>query len=70
MKDKFESILEQHGIYGEDIEEILNAVNEMLLLVANKTKEDTPYATSTISFMESGADAVLELIWYFEYAIE
>ena len=70
MREKFESILEQHGIYGEDIEEILHAVNETLLLVANTTKEDEPYATSTIEFMESGSEAVLELIWYFEYVIE
>lgn len=70
MREKFERILEEHGIYGKDIEEILHAVNEMLLLVANTTKEDAPYATSTIEFMESGADAALELIWYFEYVIE
>lgn len=70
MREKFERILEEHGIYGEDIEEILHAANEMLLLVANTTKKDAPYATSTISFMESGSEAVLELIWYFEYVIE
>lgn len=30
MKEKFESILKEHGIYGEDVEEILYSVQEML----------------------------------------
>lgn len=61
MKEKFESILKEHGIYGEDVEKILYAVQEMLEYVADKTKEKEPYATNSIDRLESAAHEVFSL---------
>lgn len=61
MREKFEKILEEHGIYGEDPEEILYAVREMLILVADETKENEPYATNSIDRLEKAAYEVFSL---------
>ncbi len=61
MKEKFESILKDHGIYGEDVEEILYAVSEMLDYMADKTREEEPYATNTIDRIEAAAREVFDL---------
>lgn len=61
MREKFDKILEDHGIYGEDAEEILYAVSEMLELVANETKENEPYATNSIDRLKTAAREVYEL---------
>lgn len=61
MKEKFEAILNEHGIYGEDVEEILYAVHDMLLLVADETKEKEPYATNSIDRIEKAAYEVFNL---------
>lgn len=61
MKDKFEQILKNHGIYGEDIEEILYAVQEMLEYVADDTKKKEPYATNSIDRLEKAAHEVFSL---------
>lgn len=61
MKEKFENILEKHGIYGEDIEEILYAVSDMLDYVADKTKEEEPYATNAIERLEKAAYEIYNL---------
>lgn len=61
LKEKFESILKEHGIYGEDIEEILYAVHEMLVYVADETKEKEPYARNSIDRLEKAAYEVFSL---------
>ena len=61
MREKFKSILNEHGIYGEDIEEILYAVQEMLEYVADKTKKEEPYATNSIDRLEKAAYEVFSL---------
>lgn len=61
MKEKFENILKEHGIYGEDVEEILYAVFDMLNYVADKTKQDEPYATNAIERLEKAAYEVYDL---------
>ena len=61
MREKFESILKEHGIYEEDIEEILCAVSDMLNFVADKTKEEEPYATNSIDRLEKAAYEVFSL---------
>ena len=48
MKEKFESILNEHGIYGEDVEQVLYAVHDMLAFMADKTYEEEPNAHETI----------------------
>ena len=64
MKEIFESILEKNGIYGEDVENVLYAVEEMLKLMADKTKEEEPYATRTIAEMNVAAYHVFDLTNY------
>lgn len=61
MNEIFEAILKEHGIYGEDAEEILYAVNDMLLFVADKIKKEEPYATNTINRLEKAAYEVYSL---------
>lgn len=61
MREKFEAILKGHGIYGEDPEEILYAVQEMLLLVADEIKEKEPYAVNSIDRLEKAAYEVHDL---------
>lgn len=61
MKEKFEDILKEHGIYGEDVEEILYAVHDMLLLVADEIKVSEPYATNTIDRLEKSAYEVFSI---------
>ena len=48
MKEKFESILNERGIYGEDVEQVLYAVHDMLAFMADKIYEEEPYAHVTI----------------------
>lgn len=64
MKEKFQNILKEHGIYGEDVEDVLNAVNDMLCYMCDKTKEDYPYAVNTINRLEIAAYEVYDLISY------
>lgn len=64
MKDKYEQILKDHGIYGEDIEEIIYSVSEMLELMAEDTKKNEPYAINSINRMESAAREVFGLTNY------
>lgn len=61
MREKFNEILEKHGIYGEDIEEILYSVSDMLELVAEETKKNEPYATNSIERLETAAREVWNL---------
>lgn len=61
MREKFEEILKEHGIYGEDPEDILNAVHDMLILVADELKEKEPNATVSINRLEAAAYEVFDL---------
>ena len=61
MKEKFESILNEHGIYGEDVEEILYAVQDMLEYAADETKKKEPYARNYIDRLEKAAYEVFSL---------
>lgn len=61
MKKKFEEILESHGIFGEDVESILYAVSDMLTFVADKTKQEEPYATTSISNLEKAAYEIFSI---------
>lgn len=62
MREKFEEILKEHNIYGEDIEEILYSVSDMLEYMADETKEKEPYAVNTIDRMEKAAYEVRSLV--------
>lgn len=62
MEEKFKEILENHGIYGEDITEILYAVCEMFQYIADDTKKKYPYATNSIDRYEKAAIEISMLI--------
>lgn len=61
LRDKFNKILENHGIFCEDAEEILLAVHDMVCLVADELKEKEPYATVTIGNLEKTAYDLFDL---------
>ena len=64
MKEELNNILEEHGIYGEDVEAILSAVSDMLSFVADKIKAEKPYATNTIKDIEKASYEVFSLTNY------
>ena len=64
MREKFEEILKEHGIYGEDPEEILYAVHDMLEFVVRETREKEPYAVNSIDRLEKAAYEVFDLASY------
>lgn len=61
MREKFNDILKNHGIYGENIEEILYAVSDIFEFVAKETKKSKPYATNSIDCLETAAYEVNDL---------
>lgn len=61
MREIFNEILKGHGIYGEDVEDVLNAVSDMLKFVAEETRKNEPYATNSIERMETAAHEVWSL---------
>lgn len=62
MNKKFEEILNNNGIYGEDVTDILHSVQEMLEYMADDIKEKEPYATNTIERYNQAAYTVFSLI--------
>ena len=70
MREKFEAILNKHGIYDEDVEEILYAVTDMLYCIQDEIKEKEPYATNTIDRLEMAAQEVNDLVDYLQYSLQ
>lgn len=62
MKEKFDKILNKHGIYEEDAEKILYAVSDILKFMAEKTKEKEPYARNSIERLQIASYEVSALI--------
>ena len=65
-RDKFLEILKEHGIYDDDVEEILYAVVDMLHYMADKMEAEEPYATACIDRTNKAAEEVRSLIWDLE----
>lgn len=61
MREKFDEILKRHGIYGEDVEDILYSVRDILEYVAEETRKNEPYATNSIDRLEMAAREVFDL---------
>ena len=66
MKKEFENILNEHGIYEEDTEEILYAVQDMIEAVINEIKEKEPYATNTIERLKIASQEIFNLTYVYE----
>ena len=62
MEDKFKQILEDHGIYGEDVTEVLYAVCDIFEYMANETKKNEPYAIKAIDRYETVSKEISMLI--------
>lgn len=62
MEEKFKEILEDHGIYGEDVTDVLYAVCDMFTYMADETRRDEPYATKSIDRFEKVAAEISMLI--------
>ena len=61
MREKFDEILKEYGIYGEDVEDILNAVYDMIIYAADEIKRNEPYATNSIDRLEKAAYEIFNL---------
>ena len=64
MREKFEEVLKYHGLYGENPEDIVNAVHDMLMVLVNELKEKEPYAVNTINRLEVTALEVFDMCTY------
>lgn len=61
MKERLQQILNDHGIFGEEVETVLNAVHDMLVYVTDDLKENEPDAINTIDEMERAASVICDL---------
>ena len=62
-REKFLEILKEHGIYDDDLEEILRAVADMLNDEADKLEHEEPYAIASIKGARKAAEEVISLSW-------
>ncbi len=62
MENKFKEILENHGIYGEDVTEVLYAVCDIFEYMAEETRKSEPYATNAIKRYEAASKEISMLV--------
>lgn len=62
LRKKFEEILCNNGIYGEEVTDILTSVQEMLEYMAADTEEKYPYAKNSVEGYKKAALEVFSLI--------
>lgn len=62
MREKFEEILHNNGIYGESVENVILSVRDMLAYVADKLETEEPYAATTINTLNNAAYEVFDLL--------
>lgn len=62
MRDKFEEILHNNGIYGEEVADVLTSVQEMLEYMADDAEKKYPYAKNAIDGYKKAAREVFDLI--------
>lgn len=62
MREKFEEILHNNGIYGESVENVILAVHDMLAHMADKLETEEPYATTTMNTLNNAAYEVFDLL--------
>ena len=65
-REKYLEILKEHGIYDEEVEEILRAVSDMLNDEADRLEVKEPYAFSSINGARKAAEEVLSLTYGLE----
>lgn len=61
MREKFDEILKDHGIYGEDVKDILDAVYDMVIYIADETKKNEHCVTNSIDRLETTAYEIFSL---------
>ena len=62
-RDKFLEILKEHGVYDDDVEEILYAVTDMLNEQADKMETAEPNAWVSVRNMRNAAQEVRSLVY-------
>lgn len=61
MKERLQQILNDHGIFGEEVETVLCAVHDMLVCVTDDLKKNEPNAINAIDEMERAASVICDL---------
>lgn len=67
MKEKLNQIMKDHGIFGEEVETILEVVQDMLTYAADDLKENSPQAIKSIDDLENAARTIWDLQTNLEY---
>lgn len=67
MKEKLNQIMKDHGIFGEEVETILEVVQDMLTCAADDLKENSPQAIKSIDDLEKAARTIWDLQTNLEY---
>lgn len=67
MKEKLNQIMKDHGIFGEEVETILEVVQDMLTYVADDLKENNPQAVRSIDDLEKATRTIWDLQTNLEY---
>lgn len=62
MREKLIEIMNEHGLYGDDPEEVIKAVYELICYKADKMKKEYPYAVVEIQDLERAAYKIFELL--------
>lgn len=63
MKEKYEQILKDHDIEC-GVDDVVNAVEDMLEALADHLRETEPYAVTSINSIETAASEVNNLLDY------
>lgn len=67
MKEKLNQIMKDHGIFGEEVETILEVVQDMLTCAADDLKENNPEAVNSIDELEQAARTIWNLYTDLQY---
>ena len=62
MKEKFAEIMNERGLYGDDPEEVIRSVYDLICYNSDKMKEKYPYAAREIDELEKAAYRIFELL--------
>lgn len=54
--------MNEHELYGDDPEEVISAVYDLICYKSDKMKEEYPYAVTEIAELEKAAYRIFELL--------
>ena len=65
-KAELKKIMDHNYIFGSEVDDAINFVNELLEFQAKELEENEPYATNTIKRLRDSAYEVFNLFEYIE----